>query len=193
MFSVQYMEEVIEIAKSINNEEIEEIVTELDYLRKDQGRLFILGVGGSAGNASHMVNDLRKLCGIEAYAPTDNVSEITARTNDEGFGTIFEEYLKISNFSHKDAIFILSVGGGNKDKNVSVALCNAIDYVKRQNGLIYGIVGRQDGYTKELGDTVIVVPVIEPSRITPHSEAFQSVIWHCMVSNPKLQIRDTKW
>lgn len=193
MFSVQYMEEVIEIAKSINNDEIEEIVTELDYLRKDQGRLFVLGVGGSAGNASHMVNDLRKLCGVEAYAPTDNVSEITARTNDEGFSTIFEEYLKVSNFSHKDAIFILSVGGGNKDKNVSVALCNAIDYVKRQNGLIYGIVGRQDGYAKELGDTVIVVPLTEEKRITPHSEAFQSVIWHCIVSHPKLQIRDTKW
>lgn len=193
MFSTQYMEEVIEIAKSINNDEIEEIVKELDYLRKDQGRLFILGVGGSAGNASHMVNDLRKLCGVEAYAPTDNVSEITARTNDEGFGTIFEEYLKVSNFSHKDAIFILSVGGGNKDKNVSVALCNAIDYVKNQNGLVYGIVGREDGYAKEMGDYVIVVPVIEPSRITPHSEAFQSVIWHCIVSHPKLQIKETKW
>lgn len=193
MFSSQYMEEVVKIARSINVDAIEEIVTELDYLRKDKGRLFILGVGGSAGNASHMVNDLRKLCGVEAYAPTDNVSEITARTNDEGFSTIFEEYLKVSNFSHKDAIFILSVGGGNKDKNVSVALCNAIDYAKSVNGLVYGIIGRKDGYAKELGDTVIVVPLTEEKRITPHSEAFQSVIWHCIVSHPKLQIRDTKW
>lgn len=193
MFSSQYMEEVVKIARSINIDAIEEIVTELDHLRKHQGRLFILGVGGSAGNASHMVNDLRKLCGVEAYAPTDNVSEITARTNDEGFSTIFEEYLKVSNFNHNDAIFILSVGGGNKDKNVSVALCNAIDYVKKQSGLIYGIIGRRDGYAKELGDTVIVVPLTEEKRITPHSEAFQSVVWHCIVSHPKLQIRDTKW
>lgn len=193
MFSSQYMKEVVKIARSINVDAIEEIVTELDYLRKHQGRLFILGVGGSAGNASHMVNDLRKLCGIEAYAPTDNVSEITARTNDEGFSTIFEEYLKVSNFHHNDAIFILSVGGGNKDKNISVALCNAIDYVKRQSGLIYGIIGREDGYAKEMGDNVIVVPLTDAKRITPHSEAFQSVIWHCIVSHPKLQIRDTKW
>ena len=193
MFSSQYMEEVVKIARSINVDAIEEIVTELDYLRKHQGRLFVLGVGGSAGNASHMVNDLRKLCGIEAYAPTDNVSEITARTNDEGFATIFEEYLKVSNFNHNDAIFILSVGGGNKDKNVSVALCNAIDYVKRQSGLIYGIIGREDGYAKEMGDNVIVVPLTDSKRITPHSEAFQSVIWHCIVSHTKLQIRDTKW
>lgn len=193
MFSSQYMEEVIEIAKSINNDEIEHLVTDLDNHRHNRGRIFVLGVGGSAGNASHMVNDLRKLCGIEAYAPTDNVSEITARTNDEGFETIFEEYLKISNFYYKDAIFILSVGGGNKDKNVSVALCNAIDYAKSVNGLVYGIVGREDGYAKEMGDNVIVVPLTDSKRITPHSEAFQSVIWHCIVSHPKLQIKDTKW
>lgn len=193
MFSSMFMDEVARIARSLDTDLIENIVEDLKTLRMDFGRLFVLGIGGSAGNASHMVNDLRKLCGIEAYAPTDNVSELTARTNDEGFNTIFEEYLKGSNFSHHDAIFILSVGGGNKDKNVSVALCNAIDFVKSRHGTIYGIVGKDDGYAKEMGDYVVTIPVIENKRITPHSEAFQSVIWHCIVSHPSLQVRDTKW
>lgn len=193
MFSSMYMDEVSRIAKAIDTDTIESLVEDLYYLRKHNGRLFVLGIGGSAGNASHMVNDLRKLCEIEAYAPTDNASELTARTNDEGFNTIFEEYLKVSNFSHNDAIFILSVGGGNKDKNISIALCNAIDYVKQRSGLIYGVVGREDGYAKELGDIVISVPLTDAKRITPHSEAFQAVIWHCIVSHPKLQINSTKW
>ena len=193
MFSSQYMEEVVKIARSIDTDVIEHIVLDLIELREIKGRLFILGVGGSAGNASHMVTDLRKLCGIEAYAPTDNVSEITARTNDEGFGTIFEEYLKISNLNQDDAIFILSVGGGNKDKNVSVALCNAIDYAKSVLASIYGIVGKEDGYTYEMADYAIPIPVVHSKRITPHSESFQAVIWHCIVSHPHLQIYDTKW
>lgn len=193
MFNQTYMEEVVKIARSIDTDIIDDIVHDFEILRKENGRLFVLGVGGSAGNASHMVNDLRKLCGIEAYAPTDNISEITARTNDEGFDTIFEEYLKVSNFSHFDAIFVLSVGGGNKNKNVSVALCNAVDYALKCHGTVYGIVGKGDGYTKEQGHHVIVIPNVEDKRITPHSEAFQSIIWHCIVSNPKLQIRDTKW
>jgi D-sedoheptulose 7-phosphate isomerase len=193
MFSSMYMDEVSRIAKAIDTDAIESLVDDLYYLRKHNGRLFILGIGGSAGNASHMVNDLRKLCEIEAYAPTDNASELTARTNDEGFNTIFEEYLKVSKFNRNDAIFILSVGGGNKDKNVSIALCNAIDYVKQCSGLIYGIVGREDGYTKELGDIVIPVPLTDTKRITPHSESFQAVVWHCIVSHPRLQINSTKW
>ena len=158
-----------------------------------EGRVFVLGVGGSAGNASHMVNDLRKLCGIEAYCPTDNVSELTARTNDEGFDTVFEGYLRGSKFSYRDAIFILSVGGGDEARNVSVGLINAIKYARSKDGYILSIVGKSDGYAAKNSDTVVVVPAVEPTRITPHSEAFQAVVWHCIVSHPNLQTNKTKW
>jgi D-sedoheptulose 7-phosphate isomerase len=140
-----------------------------------------------------MVNDLRKLCGVEAYCPTDNASEITARTNDEGFQTIFEEYLRVSKFDYRDAIFILSVGGGDEAKNVSVGLINAIKYAKSKDGMVIGIVGKKDGYTALNGDFVVIVPPVEPARITPHSESFQAVVWHCIVSNPTLQVNKTKW
>lgn len=193
MFSADYMDEVSRIAKSLDYELIEMMASDLQIVRERCGRVFVLGIGGSAGNASHMVNDLRKLCGIDAYAPTDNVSEITARTNDEGFDTIFEEYLKVSNFDHNDSIFVLSVGGGNKPKHISVALCNAADFVISRHGTIYGIVGKGESYVKEIGQLVIQVPELEPKRVTPHSEAFQSIIWHCLVSHPKLQIRKTTW
>ena len=162
-------------------------------LRERGGRLFILGVGGSAGNASHAVNDFRKLCGIEAYAPSDNVSELTARTNDEGWPTVFSEWLKVSHANAKDAILIFSVGGGNMEKNVSPNIVSAIG-VAKENGLaVLGIVGRDGGYTKKAGDCVIVIPTVEESRVTPHAEAFQAVVWHCLVSHPKLQKNATKW
>lgn len=193
-FSDQYFEEVIEIATALNKEKVEILANTLASTRDlSEGRVFILGVGGSAGNASHMVNDLRKLCGIEAYCPTDNVSEVTARTNDEGFDTVFEGYLKVSRLNHRDTIFILSVGGGDEDRNVSVGLIKAIKLARSVDATIVGIVGKNDGYTAINADAVVVVPQLAPSRITPHSEAFQAIVWHCLVSHPKLQINATKW
>lgn len=197
-FSKTFFSEVEWIAKNINIDVIESLVQELVQIRENGGRMFILGVGGSAGNASHMVNDFRKLCGLETYCPTDNISEITARTNDEGFDTIFEEYLKTSKFNSKDCIFILSVGGGNEERNVSVGLIKAIKLVKERGGRVFGIVGRADGYTSLQGDRVVVIPPILDSnselvRVTPHSEAFQAVVWHCVVSHPSFQLNKTKW
>ena len=188
-----YLQEVCEIAKRIPPEAIETLCDELVKLRERGGRLFILGVGGSAGNCSHAVNDFRKLCGIEAYAPTDNVSELTARTNDEGWHTVFSEWLKVSRANAKDAVLIFSVGGGNLEKNVSPNLVFAIQESKNRGLRVLGIVGRDGGYTKQAGDTVVVIPTIEPSRVTPHAEAFQAVVWHCLVSHPKLQMNVTKW
>ena len=189
----KFLDEVVAIARGINSAAIETLCSELVKLRERGGRLFILGVGGSAGNASHAVNDFRKLCGIEAYAPTDNVSELTARTNDEGWPTVFSEWLKVSHANAKDAILIFSVGGGNMEKNVSPNIVSAIG-VAKENGLaVLGIVGRDGGYTKKAGDCVIVIPTVEESRVTPHAEAFQAVVWHCLVSHPKLQKNATKW
>jgi len=194
LFSERFFGEVGMIASQINITSVEKLADALVHVRDvNEGRVFILGVGGSAGNASHMVNDLRKLCGIEAYAPTDNVSEITARTNDEGFDTIFEEYLRVSRFNYKDALFILSVGGGNEEKNVSTGIVKAIKYARTKDGTVLGVVGRNDGYTYKFADVCVCVPPLIPERITPHSEAFQAVVWHCIVSNPKLQIKKTKW
>jgi len=193
-FCEQYFNEVAEISKSIDLIKVETLVNTLATTRDlTEGRVFVLGVGGSAGNASHMVNDLRKLCGIEAYAPTDNVSELSARTNDEGFDTVFEQYLRVSRFSYKDTVFILSVGGGDEERNVSVGLIKAIKYARSKDGTIIGIVGKADGYTAQRADVCVVVPPVEPSRITPHSEAFQAVVWHCIVSHPNLQVNKTKW
>ena len=154
---------------------------------------FFLGVGGSAGNASHAVNDFRKIVGVESYAPTDNVSELTARTNDEGWDTIFSEWLKISKLNSKDAVFILSVGGGNIEKNVSPNLVKALIFAKEVNAKILGIVGRDGGYTAKVADAAVVIPVVNQDAITPHSEAFQAVVWHLLVSHPKLKIKETKW
>jgi len=193
-FTDKFFNEVIDVANQIDKNKIEDMTNAIRTVRENNaGRIFVLGVGGSAGNASHMVNDLRKLCGVEAYCPTDNASEITARTNDEGFQTIFEEYLRVSKFDYRDAIFILSVGGGDEAKNVSVGLINAIKYAKSKDGMVIGIVGKKDGYTALNGDFVVVVPPVEPARITPHSESFQAVVWHCIVSNPTLQVNKTKW
>ncbi len=188
-----YFQEVATIAQTIDTLKIELMAQKLRDVREMGGRVFVLGVGGSAGNASHMVNDLRKLCGIEAYCPTDNVPELTARTNDEGFDTVFSEYLKVSKFHRFDAIFILSVGGGNREKNVSVGLCKAIELADQKGSNIFGIVGKDDGYTVKMGNCVVVVPEVDPRKVTPHSEAFQAVVWHCLVSNPVLQKNSTKW
>ncbi|HEX4411531.1 MAG TPA: SIS domain-containing protein [Xanthobacteraceae bacterium] len=188
-----FLKEVTEIAGRIDPALVESLCDELAALRDRDGRLFILGVGGSAGNAAHAVNDFRKLCGIEAYAPTDNVSELTARTNDEGWPTVFSEWLKVSRANAKDAILILSVGGGNMEKNVSPNIVSAIALAKERGLRVLGIVGRDGGYTKKAGDCVVIVPTVEDSRVTPHAEAFQAVIWHCLVSHPKLQKNATKW
>jgi D-sedoheptulose 7-phosphate isomerase len=188
-----YFSETQKIASTLDYDLIESMAQGLDALRKREGRLFILGVGGSAGNASHAVNDFRKLCGIETYAPTDNVSELTARTNDDGWDTVFSEWLKTSRANDQDAIFILSVGGGNLEKNVSPNLVKAIDEAKRRGLKILGIVGRDGGYAKKAGDIVVVVPTASPDRITPHAEGFQAVVWHCLVSHPVLQVQATKW
>jgi D-sedoheptulose 7-phosphate isomerase len=188
-----FLDEVCETARRLSPEAIESVCKELVELRQRQGRLFIIGVGGSAGNCGHAVNDFRKLCGIEAYAPTDNVSELTARTNDEGWNTVFSEWLKVSRAGPKDAVLVFSVGGGNLEKNVSANLVAAIQEAKARRTRVLGIVGRDGGYTKKAGDVVVVIPTVEESRVTPHAEAFQAVVWHCLVSHPKLQSRATKW
>lgn len=188
-----YLEEVQKTAQLLSSETIETLAEELAQLRDRDGRLFFLGVGGSAGNCGHAVNDFRKLCGIEAYAPTDNVSELTARTNDEGWHTIFSEWLKVSRASAKDALFIFSVGGGNLEKNVSPNLVAGVKEAKARGMKVFGVVGRDGGYTKQAGDVVVVIPTVADDRVTPHSEAFQAVVWHCLVSHPRLQLNATKW
>lgn len=188
-----FFNEVIKVAEQIDIELIEKLAHELRDLRDRGGRLFFLGVGGSAGNCSHAVNDFRKLCGIEAYAPVDNVSELTARTNDEGWETVFAGWLKVSNAKANDAVFVLSVGGGNLERNVSPNIVMALKLAKERGLKIFGVVGRDGGYTKQVGDCVVVVPTVDESRVTPHAEAFQGVVWHCLVSNPVLQQMATKW
>ena len=188
-----FFSEVTDIARQINIEAIEQMAQELAELRARGGRLFFLGVGGSAGNCSHAVNDFRKLCGIEAYAPVDNVSELTARTNDEGWDTVFSGWLKVSKANKDDAIFVLSVGGGNLERNVSPNIVSALKLAKERGLKVFGVVGRDGGYTKQVGDCVVIVPTVHADRITPHAEAFQGVVWHCLVSNPVLQQAATKW
>jgi len=188
-----FFSQTADIASQIDAESIEALAEHLAQIRADNGRLFILGVGGSAANASHAVNDFRKLCAIEAYAPTDNVSELTARTNDEGWETVFFEWLKISRLNKNDGILVLSVGGGNREKNVSVNLINALDHAKSVGAKIVGIVGRDGGYTAEVADVAVVIPTVDADLVTPHTEAYQAVVWHCLVSHPKLQVQETKW
>lgn len=192
-YSKQHLDESIEITKLIDPEVIERIVDLLVDVKSKGGRLFVLGVGGSAANASHAVNDFRKLAGIETYAPTDNVAELTARTNDEGWQTVFSGWLKVSKLDSKDCLFILSVGGGNKEKNVSPNLIEAIDLAKEVGARVTGIVGRDGGYTALNADVCLVVPTVNPNTVTPHSESFQTAIWHLMVSHPKLKSNPTKW
>jgi D-sedoheptulose 7-phosphate isomerase len=192
-FSEKHLNETIEITKQINSEVVETIVELLSDVKATGGRLFVLGVGGSAANASHAVNDFRKLAGIEAYAPTDNVAEITARTNDEGWGGVFSGWLKVSKFNSKDCLFILSVGGGDKIRNVSPNLIEAIDLAKEVGARVTGIVGRDGGYTAINANVSLIVPTVNPDTVTPHSESFQAVIWHLLVSHPKLKTNSTKW
>jgi D-sedoheptulose 7-phosphate isomerase len=192
-FSEQHLRESIEITNAIDPDVIEKIVEILVDVKATGGRLFVLGVGGSAANAGHAVNDFRKLASIETYAPTDNVAELTARTNDEGWQTVFSGWLKVSKITSKDCLFILSVGGGNKEMNVSPNLIEAIDLAKEVGARITGIVGRDGGYTAQHADVCLVVPTVNPDSVTPHSESFQSVIWHLLVSHPKLKSNPTKW
>jgi D-sedoheptulose 7-phosphate isomerase len=192
-FITDYFLTVTQIANELSGPALEKIVREIVNLKQREGRLFILGVGGSAGNSGHAVNDFRKLAGIECYAPTDNVSELTARANDEGWETIFTEWLKVSKLSKDDAILILSVGGGNKEKSVSTNISSAIEYAKGIGSMVFGIVGRSDGDTARLGDAVIVIPEIVPNLVTPMAESFQALIWHMVVMHPGINSNSTKW
>ena len=192
-YAQQHLNESIEILRKIDSLQIEKMADLLAQVKSEGGRIFFLGVGGSAGNCSHAVNDFRKIVGIESYAPTDNVSELTARTNDEGWATVFVEWLKVSKLLPKDAIFIFSVGGGNLQKNISPNLVEALKYAKGVGCKITGVVGRDGGYTAEVADACLVIPTVNPDTVTPHSEAFQAVIWHLLVSHPKLKANQTKW
>lgn len=192
-FSQQFLQEVGSIANQLDTDAIDAAAQELGAVRARGGRLFILGVGGSAANASHAVNDFRKICGFECYAPTDNVSELTARTNDEGWATIFAEWLKGSRLGPKDGILVLSVGGGNLEHNVSPNLVKALQHAKEAGASIVGIVGRDGGFTAQVGDAVVVIPTVNPVHVTPHAEAFQGIVWHLLVSHPQLKLHQTKW
>ncbi len=192
-FSKLFLAEAKEIIDKLDTSSVERAASELARIRKRGGRLFILGVGGSAANASHAVNDFRKICGFECYAPTDNVSELTARTNDEGWPTVFVGWLKISRLRAKDALLVLSVGGGNVKKNISPNLVSAIKYAKKIGASVLGIVGRDGGFTATVADVCVIIPTIDPDHVTPQSEAFQAVIWHLLVSHPKLKKLNTKW
>lgn len=192
-YSVQHLKETAEIAAGIDPADCEKCVAELRAVRERGGRLFFLGVGGSAANASHAVNDFRKIAGIEAYAPTDNVSELTARTNDEGWASVFVEWLRGSRLNAKDCVFVLSVGGGNLEKNVSPNLVSALQLAKQVGARIVGIVGKDGGHTARVADARVVVPTVNAGNVTPHSEAFQAVVWHLFVSHPDLKVNQTKW
>jgi len=192
-FSQQFIAEAHQVLDGLDVAAISSVAGHLAETKSRGGRLFILGVGGSAGNASHAVNDFRKLAGIEAYAPTDNVSELTARTNDEGWATIFEGWLKVSRLRPEDTLLVFSVGGGNLEKNVSPNLVTGLQYAKQVGATILGIVGRDGGFTATVADACVIIPVVNPDHITPHSEAFQAVVWHLLVTHPMLKAAATKW
>ena len=192
-YAQKHLEEAAQIIQRIDLDAIERMADLLAKVKAGGGRLFFLGVGGSAGNCSHAVNDFRKIAGIESYAPTDNVSELTARTNDEGWATVFVEWLKTSRLGSKDCVFIFSVGGGNLEKNISPNLVEALKYAKQVEAKITGVVGRDGGYTAKVADACVVIPTVNPDTVTPHSEAFQAVVWHLLVSHPKLKASQTKW
>ena len=192
-FARQYIDEATKILAKLDEGAIERMATLLADVRRRGGRLFFLGVGGSAANASHAVNDFRKIAGFEAYAPTDNVSELTARTNDEGWASVFVEWLRTSRLKQADTLFVFSVGGGNVEKNISPNLVYALELAKKVGASIVGVVGRDGGYTKQVADACVLIPTVNESNITPHSEAFQAVVWHLLVSHPKLKQVQTKW
>ena len=192
-YALQHLQETLEITGRLSADDCERCVAELRAARDRGGRLFILGVGGSAANASHAVNDFRKIAGLEAYAPTDNVSELTARTNDEGWATVFVEWLRTSRLSARDIILVLSVGGGNLEKNVSPNLVSALQRAKVVGARVIGILGKDGGFTATVADACVIIPTVNPNNITPHSEAFQAVVWHLFVSHPSLKLNQTKW
>jgi D-sedoheptulose 7-phosphate isomerase len=192
-FSTEFLAESVKVIEKLDHEQIEKVADQLAGVRERGGRLFILGVGGSAGNASHAVNDFRKICGIEAYAPTDNVSELTARVNDEGWATVFDSWLKVSRLRRDDLVLVFSVGGGNLEKNVSPNLVAALKHAKEVGARVVGIVGRDGGYTAKVADACVIIPVINSGHITPHTEGFQGLVWHLLVSHPKLKASETKW
>mgnify|MGYP006085945191 FL=1 len=189
----KYFSQIPDLIEKIDLKQIDQIIRHLILLKNKKGRIFFLGVGGSAGNCSHAVNDFRKICEIESYTPTDNVSELTARINDDGWNTSLMEWLKISKLNSRDAIFVFSVGGGNIKKNVSMNLVQSIKYAKQKKSKIFGLVGKDGGYTKKMGDAVVLIPTIDKKLITPYAEAFQAVIWHCIVTHPALQSKKMKW
>lgn len=193
LFSEMFLNEASKVIAGLDHQQIEACVDVLAKTKEQGGRLFILGVGGSAGNAAHAVNDFRKIVGLEAYAPTDNVSELTARTNDDGWASVFSSWLKTSRLNSKDALLIFSVGGGNLENNVSPNLVAAINYAKEVDAKVIGIVGRDGGYTKQMADACVLIPTINNTHVTPHAEAFQGVVWHLWVSHPKLKEAQTKW
>lgn len=188
-----YIAEARQILERLDPAAIDRVVASLVALRTRGGRLFVLGVGGSAGNASHAVNDFRKICGIEAYTPTDNVSELTARVNDEGWETSFAEWLKVSRLAAADLVLVFSVGGGDLDRNISPNLVRALEHAKSVGATVCGIVGRDGGFTARVADACVIIPTIRPESVTPHTEAFQAVVWHLLVSHPSLQAAPTKW
>ena len=192
-YAAQHLKETAEIVSKLSAADCEKCVAELRAVRERGGRLFILGVGGSAANASHAVNDFRKIAGLECYAPTDNVSELTARTNDEGWASVFVEWLRGSRLNAKDCVMVLSVGGGNHEKNVSPNLVTALQLAKQVGARVIGIVGKDGGYTAKVADACVIVPTVNPNNVTPHSEAFQAVVWHLFVSHPDLKVNQTKW
>ena len=192
-FSEKHLQESIDIIQLIDTNKIEEMASIIAEVKQNKGRLFFLGIGGSAGNASHAVNDFRKIAGIECYAPSDNVSELTARANDDGWDSIFSGWLKVSNLNSKDVIFIFSVGGGNLERNISPNLVKAIDLAASIGSKVIGVVGRDGGYTALKGTAVVIIPTVNEESITPHSEAFQAVVWHLLVTHPKLKANQTKW
>ena len=188
-----FIEEAKEILDKIDRSAIEGMITMLLKIREDGGRLFFIGVGGSAGNCSHAVNDFRKIGGIESYTPVDNVPELTARTNDEGWNTVFEQFLKTSRLNDKDGVFVLSVGGGNKEKDISANITYALDYAKTKGSKIMGVLGRDGGYTAKMADVCVIIPTVNPETVTPHAEAFQGLVWHLIVSDPRLMTMKNKW
>jgi D-sedoheptulose 7-phosphate isomerase len=192
-FTEQYLAEAAEVLKRIDTRSVEAVAALLAECRARGGRLFILGVGGSAANASHAVNDFRKICGMEAYAPTDNVAELTARANDEGWASVFEGWLRVSRLRAPDAVLVLSVGGGDLEKQISPNLVAAVEYAKAVGAKVAGIVGRDGGHTARAADACIIVPTVDAKHVTPHTEAFQAVLWHLLVTHPALKAAETKW
>ena len=192
-YTQKHLQEAAAILQRLDVAAIEKMAQLLAEIKASGGRVFFLGVGGSAGNCSHAVNDFRKLAGMECYAPTDNVSELTARINDDGWEYAFVEWLKVSRLSQRDAVFVLSVGGGSSEKNISVNLVAAVDHARQTGARVLGIVGRDGGHTARLADACVIVPTVNPQTVTPHTEAFQAVIWHLLVSHPLLKVCETKW